>query len=43
VTLNNTPVAPAGTGVWVPVVVGTGPVTCSLRDTADTNGPVKPT
>jgi hypothetical protein len=43
VTFNNTPVAPTGTGVCVPVVVGTGPVTCNFCDTADVNGPAKPT
>ena len=34
VTFNNTPVAPAGTAA---------PVTCNFCDTADTNGPAKPT
>ena len=34
VTLSNTPVAPAGTAA---------PVTCSFCDTADTNGPGRPT
>jgi hypothetical protein len=42
VTFNNTPVAPAGTGVCVPVVVDTGPVTCNFCDTADTKGPGNP-
>ncbi|HYN34861.1 MAG TPA: hypothetical protein VES40_19710 [Ilumatobacteraceae bacterium] len=43
VTFNNTPVAPTGTGVCVPVEVGTAPVTCNFCDTADTNGPGNPT
>jgi hypothetical protein len=43
VTFSNTPVEPAGTTVCGPLVVGTGPVTCSFCDTADTNGPGRPT
>ena len=38
VTFNNTPVAPAGTGVAVPPVVAIGPVTLNFCDTGDTNG-----
>jgi len=42
VTFNDTPVAPAGTTVLLPVAVGMGPVTCNFCDAADTNGPGKP-
>lgn len=43
VTFNKTPDAPTGTGVCVPLVVGTGPLICSFCETADTNGPARPT
>jgi hypothetical protein len=43
VTFSSTPVAPGGTGVCVPVVVGTEPVTCNFCGTAETNGPCNPT
>src|SRR6478736_3306376 len=43
VTFNNTPVAPTGTAVVVPLVVATEPATFNFCDTGDTNGPGKPT
>jgi len=43
VTFNNTPVAPDGTTVLLPVVVAMDPVTRSFCDTCDANGPFNPT
>ena len=35
--------APVGTTIWLPVVVGMLPVTCRSCGSAETNGPANPT